>query len=177
MDILWTVNAELRRSNWYRREGQTMGEKPRKRLVQRRPYLKTTFNKCGLYSIALGFGGVGCILLAFSIPVLLLTLVILFRTPAPAPQLFRVLFFGIALGLASLGSFWVGRNRFLAAKRIEPVELLTPQNTYLLPPAESLVRASQVPPSPQKAELLRAASDGRDIPKEQLLRGTDRQDN
>jgi hypothetical protein len=70
----------------------------------------------------------------------------------------------------------IARNLFREAKAIERVAPITRHNTGHLPAAETLVRASDLPPSHQQAELLRAAPQGSETPAEELLRaGMNRQ--
>ena len=53
---------------------------------------------------------------------------------------------------------------------IEPVEPMTDQNAHLLPPQDTLVRGSHIPPTVHQAELLRAVQTSSEAPPEQLLR-------
>jgi len=57
-------------------------------------------------------------------------------------------------------------------KKIERVVPITKRTTSSLPPEETLVRASDLPPSHQQAELLRAAQAGQETSREELLRAT-----
>jgi len=61
---------------------------------------------------------------------------------------------------------------FKKERTIERVAPITRHSTSFLPPKESLVRASDLPPSQQQAELLRAAPRGSETPTEELLRAT-----
>ena len=58
-------------------------------------------------------------------------------------------------------------------KKVERVAPVTRRTSHLLPPEESLVRASAIPDaSRQQTELLRAAQYGKETPAEELLRAT-----
>ena len=73
------------------------------------------------------------------------------------------------LGVAVLSQ---GRSMFKNAKKVEAVAPITRHNTGLLPEVETLVRASDSPPSQQQTELLRAANCGKGTPAEELLRAS-----
>jgi hypothetical protein len=61
---------------------------------------------------------------------------------------------------------------FKEERKVERVKFVTKRTSHLLPPEESLVRPSDLPPSRQQAELLRAAPQGSETPAEELLRAT-----
>jgi len=69
------------------------------------------------------------------------------------------------------GAFFLSSCLFKKEGKIERVVPITQHNTSSLPPAESLVRASSIPPS-QQAELLRSAQYGEETPAEELLRAS-----
>ena len=79
------------------------------------------------------------------------------------------------MSVTCLAIIWLGKSMFKKAQRIEPVALLKRQSVIPLPEAETLVRASELPPSHQQAELLRAAPQGSETPVAELLRATNRQ--
>ena len=68
--------------------------------------------------------------------------------------------------------FYLSISFYQQTLRIERVAPITHRNTHRLPPEESLVRPSELPPSQQQAELLRAAPFGRETPPAELLRAT-----
>lgn len=72
----------------------------------------------------------------------------------------------VCIGVFMFGAFAAGEQ----AKTIEPVVPLTRHNAGDLPEDESLVRASEEPPTHQADVLLRAAQGNRETPEEQLLR-------
>ena len=84
---------------------------------------------------------------------------------AAAGILAGVIILSIASLLPLLG--WrLGKAAFVA-ERVTPI---TRRNTGDIPEVESLVRPSDLPPSHQQAELLRAAKPGQETPPEELLR-------
>ncbi|HLK57424.1 MAG TPA: hypothetical protein VKU00_12715 [Chthonomonadaceae bacterium] len=52
------------------------------------------------------------------------------------------------------------------------MEPITDHNAHLLPLMETLVRGSDLPPTEQQNELLRAVQQGQETPTEQLLRAS-----
>jgi len=75
---------------------------------------------------------------------------------------------GVCCPIMFVGAFQL----FKKERTIERVAPITRHSTSFLPPQESLVRASDLPPSQQQAELLRAAPRGSETPTEELLRAT-----
>ena len=71
--------------------------------------------------------------------------------------------------LAGAALVFTGVQLFKKAQATEAIAPITRHNTHLLPAQESLVRASDLPQSPQEV-LLRAAPNGRETPQEELLR-------
>jgi hypothetical protein len=140
-----------------------MSEKPQKRLVSKGQYVRTMGSKTVLYSLAGGVFVAGLLLLT-------LTLVGVFQFHDLS------IVFLLAPGAVAIAGLVCSRNFFKEAKEIEPVQLLTIHNRYLMPPKQSLVRASDPPPSQQRAELLRAAGQGPQTPAEVLLRATTREE-
>jgi hypothetical protein len=74
----------------------------------------------------------------------------------------------------SAGPFFAALYFFNKERTIEEVAILTRETTRLLPLDKSLVRASDVPPSHQPAELLRSTQYGKETPAEELLRASTR---
>ena len=72
-----------------------------------------------------------------------------------------------AVGIVALKS---SMRLFVEGKEIEPVRPLTAHNQHQVPLDESLLRASDAPPSHQQAELLRAVKSSQEMPPEELLR-------
>ena len=68
---------------------------------------------------------------------------------------------------------WGGKRTNAHAGRIAAsIEPITDQNIHLLPAQETLLRGSDLPPTVQQTELLRATQVGQETPKEELLRAT-----
>jgi hypothetical protein len=72
----------------------------------------------------------------------------------------------------SLGAFCVCLPLFMRVQKMETVAPATRHNIGDLPDVETLGRASDLPPSQQQAELLRAAKSSQETPPEELLRAT-----
>ena len=58
----------------------------------------------------------------------------------------------------------------MVTPNVTGVTLIVPNTAPLPPPEDTLLRASDLPPSHQQAELLRAAKPGQETPPEELLR-------
>ena len=76
---------------------------------------------------------------------------------------------GLLGGLCMLG-LWSAKVLLKRVEKIEPIGLITRQNTGNLPEVETLVRSSDQPDVDQQTELLRAAQYGKETPDEELLR-------
>jgi len=85
------------------------------------------------------------------------------------------LFGGVSLGVLGGVRIRVGIEILKDTGKMKPVALLTKHNTGDLPEVETLVRASDLPPLHQQAELLRAAQPKQETPPEELLRATNEQ--
>jgi hypothetical protein len=74
--------------------------------------------------------------------------------------------------LCAVGSvtLWGGFRMLTNVKNAEKIAPITRHNTGDLPEVETLVRSSDLRPSHQQAELLRAAKPGQETPPEELLR-------
>jgi hypothetical protein len=143
-----------------------MNEKPQKRLVSKRQYVAVLGKTVSLYSAGMIFFCGGLILL---LPLFIDAMVAWGNYPVGI----RALRFASGAGVIAL-LLLLGKYTLIKATTIESVELLTHQNSHLLPPEETLVRASDAPPSQQQTELLRAAQYGKETPAEELLRATTR---
>lgn len=151
-----------------------MSEKPQKRLLQnsnagrdtvrtirlvsQEQYIRDISAKIRLFSLALFVPLAGLILLAVS-------LWFCFQNP-DSGSAFEILFY------LSIAAVWSGPSHFIAAKQIKPVRPVIAHNAHKFTPREILLRASDLPPSHQQAELLRAAPQGCETPAEDLLRAT-----
>jgi hypothetical protein len=71
--------------------------------------------------------------------------------------------------ITGLALWWGSRKSWKTVRAIQPLNFA---DTTALPETETLVRASDLPPSDQQAELLRAAPQGSETPPEELLRAT-----
>ena len=76
---------------------------------------------------------------------------------------------GVIIGVICLVVIWIGKAMFKKAQRIEPVALMRKQSAIPFPEAETLVRASDSPPT-DRQELLRGAGKGSETPRTELLR-------
>jgi hypothetical protein len=149
-----------------------MSEKPQKRLVSKRRYAcmvvsRTTLLVCSVlfalegardvFGIVKSIGTLAGQGLNFNFPLVLLLCV---ATLIPPGMIF------VAFCL------W---KKERTIERVAPITKLT--IGVALPEAETLVRASDLPPSHQQTELLRATQYGKETPAEELLRAsTDGQD-
>jgi hypothetical protein len=128
-----------------------MSEKPQQRLVGKWDYVQTTGKKIGLYSMA----------------VFLVCAGVMEALEMNWHNGVMSIIFGVAVIILAV---WCCKHFVVTAKKIEPIRLHTKRATDLLAPEESLIRASDRPPSQQQAELLRAAGQGAETPAEELLR-------
>ncbi|MCW3097909.1 MAG: hypothetical protein JWL77_3527 [Chthonomonadaceae bacterium] len=140
-----------------------MSEKPKKRLVSKGQYVEILLGKIVLYSVA------GCML---SAGLFFLALAVGFSF-----WLRGVVVMPLIFGAGACAVIWFSKRFFVEAKEIEWVQPITVHNAHLLPVQETLVRPSDLPPSHQQAELLRAAPQGSETPPEELLRATHKDTN
>lgn len=84
-----------------------------------------------------------------------------------------VLLVGTVVGGVGFGALKFAGLILSTVDEIDQVELITPQNTHLLPMRTTLVRASDHPITISQNELLRAAGHGQKTPDEELLRATE----
>lgn len=142
-----------------------MREKPPKRLVSKSEYLKIQYRRLSAwYGVTVCFGMTLC---GFLYVPWRMGYRALHHTFSWSTGLAGVFLFGVAIGL-----YYVGRFHLGIARAIEPVTFRIPAHTGHLPEVESLVRPSDLAPSHQQAELLRAARSGQETPTEELLRAT-----
>jgi len=170
---------------------QTMSEKPKKRLIihsnahrDRTPtaptqpkrlvglieYLEKISEKAETYAFASGFGCAGVILLLCSVIGIVAGGLNAYKGVIDSAILVWA-GSAVAAGLG-LGALWCAKYLFNEARQIAPVALLTKASLNHLPEIETLVRPSDLPPTHQQAELLRAAPQGIETPPEELLRAT-----
>ncbi|MCW3094972.1 MAG: hypothetical protein JWL77_590 [Chthonomonadaceae bacterium] len=148
-----------------------MSEKPQKRLVSKGQYLKTLGDKGASYAAGVFYGLLGVPFLLISLFCFVIGLYGLFFSGFPS-EISIVLFIAVISLILSMGAFWGCTSYFKRAQEIELVAPITRHNTDQLPAVETLVRASDAPPSHQQAELLRASPQGSETPPEELLRAT-----
>ena len=132
-----------------------MSEKPKKRLVSRGRYVCLMAGRATLLSAAVIFASVG-----------IFSLVLALMCAAHGwgmESAYKII--GTVLVLLAFGLYRKERT-------VERVAPITRYTTSALPPEQTLVRASALPPSHQQAELLRAAPQGSETPAEELLRAT-----
>ncbi len=160
-----------------------MSEKPGKRLVihsnahrDRTPPVPTRLVSKGQYLKTLGEKGVTHVAGAFfgllGVSFFLISLFSLYGCFSSGSFSKVFIFIAVVSLILSLGAFCGCKSFFTSAQEIETVAPITRHNTGHLPEAETLVRASNLPPSHQQAELLRAAQTGQETPAEELLRAT-----
>jgi hypothetical protein len=147
-----------------------MPEQPQPRLVPRSRYvlLLSQWLLCCEAAITCSILGAG--LLLIELYYLALQFALYFHIPIEVEP---TSFGGpLALILIPAGVLLIlaGRKLFVRTGKVMPFAPITSENTHLLPPAESLVRASMSGPQAQQAELLRATVEGQKTPQDQLLR-------
>jgi hypothetical protein len=130
-----------------------MKEKSQKRLVSEEEYAWLMTKRAFLGLASLGF----CLLGAW---VVLVALAWACWYPL----------YGLIWGLGSAFPLGVAFCLSRARQRINLSMLITTEDADLLPQEETLVRPSDLPPSQQQAELLRAVRNTPPSPAEQLLR-------
>jgi hypothetical protein len=128
-----------------------------RRVVSKGVFVRTIGKKLGLFSLS-------GVMLATGLVLTLCTVVSLY---------FGITVVVISFGVLTLVAFWYSTRAFVLAKKVEAVRPVTNRTTHLLPPEESLVRASEVPTAHQPTELLRAVQSHHETPAEELLRATD----
>lgn len=140
-----------------------MSEKPKKRLVSKGRYAWMTAKRTILLSAS-----VACFLFGAYWLFCVIFLLLLSRKPLDFLEIVLAL---IIVMISGVG-FLLGIYFFKKERKVERVVPITNRTATTLPPEESLVRASALPPSHQQAELLRAAQYGKETPAEELLRAT-----
>jgi len=139
-----------------------MREKPRKRLVSRGRYIYLSSKRMSLtFLYKFSFGAAAIVLLG-----------------AVVGMYFPFDSFWVNVALILLGSVLSGILGVMGIKfaekvsKMEDILPITQDNVSRLPLESILVRASDLPPSQQQAELLRAATGSNETPAEELLRAT-----
>lgn len=128
-----------------------------RRLVSKSVYVRTIGRKVRLFSL---FGFQLCLGVLLTLGTLI--------------SLYFVLFpLVLALGILACVAFFYSGRSFTQAREIEPVLPITNRTSHLLPLEASLVRASAMPPTHQRKDLLRAARSNSETPTEELLRPKD----
>ena len=154
-----------------------MSEKPQKRLVSKAQYVIKLLDKGSAHAFAVTVVGSGIGLLIGSLLVIQSAVKLNAAVrmtpsiPTGIDTTQRIAQFSL-LSVLSIGAIWYGVKRFKTAEKMESVTPITRHNTGELPAVETLVRASELPPSHHQAELLRAAQNGNATPAEELLRAT-----
>ncbi len=137
-------------------------EKPQKRLMGKGRYYTVVGIKVSLSAVSVVFAiaaVAGVLFCAVTMAWSIFRPDYMFPLPEYIP-LFCVIIFLFCCSL----QVWLWQ------RQIKPVAAITRHNTGDLPDVETLVRASNLPPSHQQAELLRASGQGAETPAEQLLR-------
>ncbi|MCW3053425.1 MAG: hypothetical protein JWN14_2595 [Chthonomonadales bacterium] len=139
-----------------------MSKKPQKRLVSKREYIGRLAEAANQTLIGFACLGGG----AYFLWLFLMLVADMYREQAPWTV------YTLALPFVGISAFflWISKNIWTMASEIKHVTPITHKNNHFLPAKETLVRASNVPPAQQQAELLRATQVGTEIPPEQLLR-------
>lgn len=152
-----------------------MPEQPKIQLVTRGRYA-ILFSKwffCFMLGMECGILGIG--LLLFELYLVVVGIAIHYGTPIEIeiPWHGPLVFLHILLALLGGTLIFASRKMFVKTQSGVPFTPITSENTHLLPPAESLVRAAMPGPQSQQAELLRAApGEQTSTPQDQLLRAT-----
>lgn len=142
-----------------------------RRLVSKSQYATTVMGKSALYILAIFVSIAGLFFLAFTLFILTH-----FRSMAADMPILPCFVSLLFMGWMTFTTLKYSRSFYREAKDIEPVRPLTSYNVHQLSPEDSLVRASDLPPSHQQAELLRAVPQGSETPPEEMLRAdTNRQ--
>ena len=147
-----------------------MSEKPQKRLVSKGQYVQVLGKKIGLQSLATVVATVFVTSGLFTASCLLVTCLSIPSLLRHPERFFAKLFITMFLGICTWAMYWLSNTMFANAKSIEPVAPITERNAHLLPAQDTLVRGSDLPPSEQQSELLRATQNGQETPPEELLR-------
>jgi len=142
-----------------------MREKLKKRLVDKQEYVETKGVQGIGYSFAIASGSAGAVCLLNS-------LYFLMNGLRPEGNDAFCLIVSAVFGFLSAAAISLSIYIFNLGRKMPPIAPITPQNAKQLPEIETLVRASNLPPSHQQAELLRATSQGSETPPEELLRAT-----
>lgn len=161
-----------------------MSEKPGKRLVSKKEYLRAVSKKGGLLLnswLMFGLSAFYCVAaLLFLVFVAVVSLMVVTgRNPGTwargwdgANAVFAFLIALVGAGIAR-AMYRTAQKSQEEADRIEiDVIPMTRANLRAVTASETLVRASDLPPSHQKAELLRAARLDQEAPPEELLRAS-----
>ena len=155
-----------------------MSEKPGKRLVSKKEYLQIEGKRTAISTSGTILAFIGAASLFVSVISLCVTIyngIGWSEAPSPHDAIWAVKLFSTVCAISTaigVGGLWTAFRLFVAVGRIESVVPITRHNTGQLPAVETLVRASDLPPSHQQAELLRAAPPASETPPEELLRAT-----
>jgi len=142
-----------------------MSEKPKKRVVNKREYIALMMQRIVLMNALIP----ASLLLGLSIVGFCGAILV---TIAGIQDLGEGLLNSGIFACIAAPSYLLARYVHKRESSVERVTLLNKHTAVLLPPEETLVRASDSPPSHQQAELLRAAHPGQEMPPEELLRAT-----
>jgi hypothetical protein len=134
-----------------------------KRIVSKGKYLVNTGKKATLSS----FGAVVFLLGIVSAVIICFKVVPVFWS---SPNAITGLLLVLILGGGSSALIYLGRKAVKEGKELDTGVPFTRANTADLPPADSLVRASDEPVQEQKTILLRAATHGQETRPEELVR-------
>ena len=141
-----------------------MSEKPEKRLVSKGQYVRVMGKR-------LGFGGVSVLFLALGFICILSSLLcvcgVIFVHNKMEYLLALLAFIAASVPLLTVG--FRTKDLVEASQSIAPI---TDKNAHLLPLHDTLVRGSDLPPTVQQSELLRATQAGQETPQEELMRAT-----
>ncbi len=145
-----------------------MSEKPRKRLVSKREYIKILRADISIFtshlSIIVMLLGAGVFFLWMAWGMVSSFLVL--QSPWYA-YLLPILCVGLSLLPLYIGLILM---LLVDTPNVKTVTFIASKTAPPISPEESLLRASDLPPSHQQAELLRAAGQGAETPPEELLR-------
>lgn len=139
---------------------------PQTQLVGWKRYLEVVTTKGFYYSIATVCVGSGVLLGLLSLLIFLVEVM----TWQDGENNFGVVMMGTLLAAMGIAAIWAGNAVGSNAQKMDRVQLITREDTYLLPVRTTLVRAANPPASEPRTELLRATGLGPETPTEQLLR-------
>ena len=140
--------------------------KPQKQLVSKEQYVRhigKNLTLTGVSVLALAVG-IPCLLICFCWGIGLFLQALEGHVPSDA------WYWYLGLLMVTGGLMKIGLRTKKAVESSEAIVIVTHRNVHQLRDEDSLVRGSDLPPTEQQAELLRAVQTGQETPSEELLR-------